>query len=175
MRNICPVSLFVSNPSADSQIRIAKFGFTKLLSKKGIMFSIWRALVVPLQFVSSTGQAAPISISASIDHKIEYSDVNSLPIDPQESEIASRVARDLSSKFIGGKRSLSDSITQCYNHAHQATEENDIVYCIAIDIINYVLNDHFHIDKDTALQSIIKRADATLSALGRPNESKDAE
>src|SRR5271166_2187087 len=124
--------------------------------------------------VSSTGQAAAISISASIDNQTEYSDVSSLRIDPQDGEIASRVARDLSSKLIGGKWSLSDSVAQCYDHARQATKENDILYCVTIDILNYVLNDHSHIDKDTALQSIKKRADATLSALGRPNESQEA-
>src|SRR5271165_792422 len=174
MRNICPVSLFVSNALADSHIRMAKFGFMNLLFKISIMFSIWRTLVVPLQFVSSTGQAAAISFSASIDNQIEYSDVSSLRIDPQDGEIASRVARDLSSKFIGGKWSLSDSVAQCYDYARQATKENDILYCVTIDILNYVLNDHSQIDKDTALQSIKKRADATLAALGRPNESEDA-
>src|SRR5271166_5312538 len=153
---------------------IAKFGLIKVLSKKSITFSIWRALVVPLQFVSSTGQAAVISISASIDNQIEYSDVNSLRINTQDDEIASWVARDLSGKFINGKWSLSDSLTPCYDHARQATKENDILYCVTIDILNYVLNDHSRIDKDTALQSIKKRADATLSALGRPNESEDA-
>src|SRR5271166_4686971 len=124
--------------------------------------------------VSSTGQAAAISISASIDNQIEYSDVNSLRINTQDDEIASWVARDLSGKFINGKWSLSDSLTPCYDHARQATKENDILYCVTIDILNYVLNDHSRIDKDTALQSIKKRADATLSALGRPNESEDA-
>ena len=146
MWNICPVSLFVSNASADSQFRIAKFGSIKLLSKKGIMFSIWRALVVPLQFVSSTGQASVISISASIDNQIKDLDVNSLPIDTHDGEIASRVARDLSSKFIDGKWSLSDSVTQCYNHARQATKDNDIFYCVTIDILDYVLNYRSHID-----------------------------
>src|SRR5271166_7112943 len=73
------------------------------------------------------------------------SDVNSLRIDTQDDEIASWVARDLSGKFINGKWSLSDSLTPCYDHARQATKENDILYCITIDILKYVLNDHAHI------------------------------
>ena len=77
-----------------------------------------------------------------------------------------RIARELLSKITIDGWPLGSSVRDCYIQARQTTKDTNILYCIALDILNYKLNDGFII-KRAELQSVIERTDATLSALGR--------
>ena len=90
--------------------------------------------------------------------------------DTYDDEITSRIARDVLSKITNDGWPLGSSVRDCYNQARQTTNDTNILYCIALDILNYKLNDGFII-KRAELQSVIERTDATLSALGRKNET----
>ena len=132
------------------------------------MLSMWRALVVPLLFVSFAGQAGTIGVSN--DNQLEKHEIHSTPGDKYDDEIANRIAQEVLRKTTKQGWLLGSSVTDCYNQARQTTKGNNILYCIALDILSYNLNDGFAI-KYAEIQSVIERADATLSALGRRNET----
>ena len=111
------------------------------------------------------GQAETIPISN--DNQVKKQDINAPLGDTYDDEIANRVARDVLSKATKEGWPLSSSVRDCYNQARQ--QETDILYCITLDILNYKFS-HGSIEY-AELQSVIERADATLSALGRQNET----
>ncbi len=129
------------------------------------MLSMWRAFAVALLFVFLAGQAETIPISN--DNQVKKQDINAPLGDTYDDEIANRVARDVLSKATKEGWPLSSSVRDCYNQARQ--QETDILYCITLDILNYKFS-HGSIEY-AELQSVIERADATLSALGRQNET----
>jgi len=132
------------------------------------MLSMWRALVVPLLSLSFAGQAGTIGVSN--DNQLEKQEIHPSVGDTYDNEIANSIAQEVLKKTTKQGWLLNSSVTDCYNQARQPTKEINILYCIALDILSYKLNHGFTI-KYAEIQSVIERADATLSALGRRNET----
>src|SRR5271166_382528 len=135
---------------------------------EGSMLSMWRALVVPLLSLSFAGQAGTIGVSN--DNQLEKQEIHPSVGDTYDNEIANSIAQEVLKETTKQGWLLHSSVTDCYNQARQTTKEINILYCIALDILSYKLNHGFTI-KYAEIQSVIERADATLSALGRRNET----